>query len=126
MADAAEHKETIRNAYEGMASGDPGAFLGALHEEIVIIEPDPLPHGGTYRGKAEVIEFMKSAGAVMDISRFEVDTLIAEDDRVAATVRCGVRGGGEVHLSEHWLMRDGKAVELRVFCFDPTAVPAPD
>ena len=125
MASAAENKETIRKAYEGMAGGDPKAFLGALDPEIEIHEPDPLPYGGSYKGQAEVIEFMKKAAGVMDVSRFEVEHLLAEDDRVVAVLKVGLHAGGEAHLSEHWLMRDGKAVELRVFCFDPTKVAAP-
>ncbi len=125
MASPEENKEIVRSAYDGMSSGNPKAFLAALDPEIEIIEPDPLPYGGTYRGQGEVIEFMKSAGGVIDASRFDVETLTADEDRVIATLRVGLHSGGEAHLSEHWLMRDGKAVELRVFCFDPTKVAAP-
>jgi ketosteroid isomerase-like protein len=126
MASAAENKEIVRAAYEGMATGNPKAFFGALDPEIVIIEPDPLPYGGTYKGQAEVMEFMKGAAQVIDAgSKFEVETLTADEDRVVATLRVGLHSGGESLLSEHWTMRDGKAIELRVFCFDPTAVAAP-
>ena len=125
MASADENKEVIRAAYGGMAEGNPKAFLDALHPDIEIHEPDPLPYGGTYRGHAEVIEFMKGAAAVMDVSRFEVEDLVADGDTVVARLTIGLHAGGETQLSEHWLMRDGQAVELRVFCFDPTAVSAP-
>jgi ketosteroid isomerase-like protein len=125
MATAAENKEIVRAAYEGMATGNPKAFFDALDPEIVIIEPDPLPYGGTYRGQGEVMEFMQAAGQVVDGSTLRVESLTADEDRVVATVRLAVQAGGEVEMSEHWTMRDGKATELRVFCFDPTTVAAP-
>jgi uncharacterized protein len=122
MASAEENKEVVRGAYDGMANGNPKAFLDALHPEITIHEPDPLPYGGTYRGHAEVMEFMKGAAGVMDVSRFDVEDLVADGDTVVARLTVGLHGGGETMLSEHWTMRDGQAVELRVFCFDPTVV----
>jgi ketosteroid isomerase-like protein len=125
MASPQENKEIVRSAYKGMTSGNPKAFFDALDPEIEVIEPDPLPYGGTYKGQAEVMEFMKGAAGVIDGSTLEVETLTADEDRVVATLRIGVRSGGEVHLSEHWRLRDGKAIELRVFCFDPTKVAAP-
>jgi ketosteroid isomerase-like protein len=125
MASPAENKEIVKAAYEGMVSGNPKAFLDALDPEVTLIEPDPLPYGGTYRGHSEVIEFMKGAAPVVDGSKLQVDRLTADEDVVVALLRIGVHGGGELLLSEHWTMRDGKATELRVFCFDPTAVAAP-
>src|SRR5262245_41612082 len=126
MATPEENKKMVRSAYEEMAGGNPAPFLGALHpEEIVLHEPDPLPYGGTYRGHKEIMGFMAQAVEVMDPGRLEIDALIAEGDRVVSLIRLGLKSGGEALLTEHWVFRDGQAVELRVFWFDPTTAAAP-
>lgn len=125
MPSPEEHKQIVRSAYEEMAGGNPGPFLGALHPEIELHEPDPLPYGGTYRGQEEIITFMKKAAEVMEPGKLEIDELVAEGDRVVSLIRLGLKSGDEVLLTEHWLFRDGKAVELRVFWFDPTTAAAP-
>lgn len=120
-----ENKEIVRRAYEGMASGDVKAFLGALDQEIEIVEPDCLPYGGVYRGTDEVLAFLQQAAAVVEPGRLAIEDLLAEGDRVVAVLRLGLRDGSEALVSEHWRLRDGKAVELRVFWFDPSRVATP-
>ena len=125
MASAEEHKQIVRSAYEEMAGGNPQPFLGSMHPEVELHEPAPLPYGGTYRGHDEVIGFMRQAAEVMEPGKLEIDELIAEGDRVVSLIRLGLKDGREVLVTEHWLFEDGKAVELRVFWFDPTTPGAP-
>ena len=125
MSDAAANKQIIKDAYEAMASGDVRSFVGVLDPGIVVREPDSLPYGGTYRGVQELMGMFAKAGPVLDSSRLAIDTLTADEDRVVAVIRIPLRGGdGEALISEHWTMRDGKAVELNVFWFDTALVPA--
>ena len=124
MADAEQNKQVVKGAYEGLAGGDVKAFLGVLHPEIEIHEPDALPFGGTYRGTEEILGFMGKAAQVLAPGQLEVEHLVAEGDHVVAVIRLGLQSGGDARVTEHWLMRDGKAVEVRVFWFDPTVATA--
>lgn len=119
MPDAADNKQIVISAYKGMAGGDAKAFLAALDPEIEVHEPPQLAYGGSYKGHAEVIGFMTKAASVVAPGKMEVDHVVAEDDRVAALLRIGLQDGSEAIVSEHWLMRDGKAIELRTFWHDP-------
>ena len=122
-AAASENKRIIRDAYDAMAGGDVRGFLGVLDEQIEVREPDGLPHGGLYRGLGELKEMFVKAAPVLDVGGMVVDDLVAEEDRVVAVLRIPLRsGGGEALISEHWRLRDGKAVSLRVFWFDPSLV----
>ena len=125
MAMSTDNKRIVQDAYDGMRGGDVQAFLGALDDEIVVHEPDCLPYGGVTRGLREFLAVLPKAGAVLDASKLEVEELVADGDSVVAIIRIGVRGGpDDVRLAEHWRLCDGKAVELRVFWFDPSLVPA--
>jgi hypothetical protein len=88
-------------------------------------EPEALPHGGTYRGLDELKGMFAKAGPVLDASKLVVDELTADEDRVVALIRIPLRsGGGDAVISEHWRLRDGKAVSLQVFWLDPAIVVA--
>jgi ketosteroid isomerase-like protein len=119
MSDPAENKQIIKGAYEAMARGDVRGFLGVLDEQIEVREPDSLPHGGTYRGLDELKGMFAKAGPVLDSARLTIEELTADEDRVVALLRIPLRGGGgDALISEHWRLRDGKAVALQVFWFD--------
>ncbi len=115
-----DNKQIVADAYAAMQGGDVPAFLAVLDEGIVVHEPDFLPYGGTANGREAFVRLLPKAAALLDISRLVVDELIAEGDSVVALFRIGLAGSNaEARLAERWLMRDGKAVELRVFWFDP-------
>jgi ketosteroid isomerase-like protein len=125
MPDSSQNKQIIQDAYDAMAAGDVNGFLGALDTEIEVREPDALPYGGLYRGLGELMGMFAKAAPVLDSSRMVVEELTAEHDRVVAVLRIPLRdGSAETLISEHWRLRDGKAVELQVFWFDPSLVAA--
>jgi ketosteroid isomerase-like protein len=125
MPGAEDNKQIIKAAYEAMAAGDVRGFLSALDAEIVVREPDTLPYGGTYTGIEELMKMFPKAAPVLDSSRLEIVELTAEADRVVALLRIPLRSGdGDALISEHWQLRDGKAVALQVLWFDTTLVPA--
>jgi hypothetical protein len=48
-------------------------------------------------------------------------SLTAEGTHVVALIKIGVQGtDGSIIISEHWDIRDGKAIRLLVAYFDPT------
>lgn len=119
---AQANKQAVEAAYAAAASGDAAGFLGALAEDITVHEPPFLPFGGTHRGVEEVVAMMRAAAATVAPEELTVESLVAEDDLVSANLTIGLRNGREVLVNETWRMRDGKAAELRVFWFDPSAV----
>jgi ketosteroid isomerase-like protein len=124
MADADQNKQIVRGAYEGMAAGDAQAFLGVLDPAIEIHEPPFLPYGGTHRGVDGVIGFLQQAAPLMRPGGLVIEDLVADGDTVVATLSLGLRNGSDAIVSETWRLRDGKAIELRVFWFDPAVAAA--
>jgi ketosteroid isomerase-like protein len=121
MATATENKQIVSDAYGALASGDVRGFIGVLHEDIEVREPDTLPYGGTYRGLPELMGMFGKAGAVLDSGGTVVDALTADEDRVVAVIRMPLRSGaGEALITEHWTLADGKATHIHVFWFDTT------
>ena len=65
------------------------------------------------------------AAPLLDSSRLAIEELTADGDRVVALLRIPLRSGdGDAVISEHWRLRDGKAVSLQVFWFDPALASA--
>jgi ketosteroid isomerase-like protein len=123
MADSITNKQIVKAAYEAMSSGDMRGFLGVLDERIEVCEPDGLPHGGTYVGLDELKQMFGKAAPLLDVANLELHQLTAEEDRVVALLRIPLRhGGGKALISEHWRLRDGKAVALQAFWFDTRPV----
>jgi hypothetical protein len=63
------------------------------------------------------------AAPVLDVANLELRELTAEDDRVVALLHIPLRNGaGNALISEHWRLRNGKAVALQAFWFDTAPV----
>ncbi|HEX6391790.1 MAG TPA: nuclear transport factor 2 family protein [Solirubrobacteraceae bacterium] len=124
MSNTEANKQIVRGAYEGMAAGDAKAFLGVLDPAIEIHEPPFLPYGGTHRGVDGVIGFFQAAAAVVAPGKLAVEDLVADGDTVVATLTIGLRNGADAQVAEIWTLRDGKAVDVRVFWFDPEVAAA--
>jgi ketosteroid isomerase-like protein len=125
VSDPARNKQIIKGAYEAMAQADVRSFLGVLDPQIEVREPDGLPHGGTYRGLDELKGMFAKAAPVLDSSKLAIEELTADEDRVVALLRIPLRGcDGDAVISEHWRLRDGKAISLHVFWFDPALAAA--
>jgi len=124
MVTAEDNKEIVAGAYAAMAAGNAGGFLGVLADDIEIHEPPCLPYGGVHRGQREVIAFLQQAAPFVAPGKLQIERLVAEGDTVVALLTLGLRDGSDALVTEIWRLADGKAVELRVFWFDPTLVPA--
>ena len=125
MADPITNKQIVNGAYEAMSSGNVRGFLDVLDERIEVREPDGLPHGGTYIGPDELKQMFGKAAPVLDVAKLELLELTAEEDRVVARLRIPVRSGsGQALISEHWRLREGKAIALQAFWFDTGLVTA--
>lgn len=120
----------VRHFYELIAQGDrDGAYAETFAPDCELFEAAPLPYGGHYRGRDTVRDVL--AGVVARFDAFEVDIrnyLGGADEVVVHLHLDGVGREGRrpfsVDVLELWRFRDGKAIELRPFLFDPLAVAA--
>jgi ketosteroid isomerase-like protein len=120
MASSDATREIITSAYAALAAGDARGFLAFLDDDIVVTEPPGLPYGGVYRGISELKGMFAAAGAVLDMTGLVVGALVVDGDRAVASLRIPIRGTDRVAMiSEHWRLREGRAVELTLYWFDP-------
>lgn len=92
-------------------------------DNIVLHEMERLPYSGTFEGIGPAGEVLANLDAGLDMSTLHVDYILTYDEHVVAVVRVHLQGGlGEIRISEHWKFKDGKAIEVRPFYWDPAAV----
>jgi ketosteroid isomerase-like protein len=113
-------RETVKRFYAGGARGEITSFRDSLAEDFELFVPPQLPWGGTFN-KKQYIELLPRVAAVLDFGRLSYLSLTAEGTHVVALIKIGVQGtDGSIIISEHWDVRDGKAIRLLVAYFDPT------
>ncbi len=86
-----------------------------------MIAPAPVdifPHMGHRRGKAEVRKMWQTVHTRYSQMRHEVQTIVAEDDKVAASVRAFFRkrSNGRIvqfDIAIFFTFRDGRLVQVR-------------
>jgi hypothetical protein len=114
------NKFVTRMYYECGQRGDLTAFYAFAHPDFTVIAPDYLPWGGIHRGLRRVQETLPIVSSHVDFRRFVIDSLTAEDNRVAALIQAGVVGSDSmVRIAEHWEFEDGLATSLWAAYFEP-------
>jgi ketosteroid isomerase-like protein len=105
-------------AAQAAQAGDLPKFTGFLHPNVTLREPPYLPFGGTYHGPDEFIGVLAEASAYLDVTGFEVISIVAGEDRVVLLMSFPLRRSGErVEITEHWTVTDGLVTEVQVFWF---------
>ena len=119
--DVITRNKTIVGAfYEGGARGDLAGFGARLHPEFVVEAPDYLSWGGAHGLEAYLQVVLPQVGAALDFTRLQFESVTAEADRVVALIRVGVTGtDATIKMSEHWTIKDEKAVALWVAYYEP-------
>lgn len=113
-------REVVKRFYEGGARGEITSFRDNLAEDFELYVPPQLPWGGTF-DKKQYIELLPRVAAALDFARLTYLSLTAESMHVVALIKIGVqKTDGSIVISEHWDIRDGKAIRLLVAYFDPT------
>ncbi|WP_369254345.1 nuclear transport factor 2 family protein [Streptomyces sp. R35] len=111
--------------YEAAFRGDMDAFAAAMHEDFEEYIPPVLPWGGVRRGpdafKNEVLPLLSEA---LDFGTMRLESLSADGDHVAGLLTAESTKGDDLHIVEHWTLRDGKVWRMRVFYFDTTPLLA--
>jgi hypothetical protein len=110
----------VRSFYDGGARGEITSFAGSLSHDFELFVPPQLPWGGTF-DKQQYIDLLPQVASSLDFSNMKYLSLTAEDEHVVALIEIGVQGtDATIIISEHWDLRDEKAIRLRVAYFDPT------
>ena len=113
-------REIVKRFYDGGARGELTSFQDSLAEDFELFVPPQLPWGGTFN-KEQYVALMPQVAAVLDFARLTYVSFTAEGSHVVALIRIGVQGvDGSIIISEHWDVRDDKAIRLLVAYFDPT------
>jgi ketosteroid isomerase-like protein len=113
--------DTVRGVYDALGRGDMDAALAGLDPEIVWIEPDTVPWGGTRHGHDGFLEVVEAIGASTDEPAFGDDTVFAGDGEhviVFGTFSGTVKATGEQvswDFADVWTLRDGKAVRFKAY-----------
>ncbi len=110
--------DIIRATYEGPASENGRHLLAALAPDVVWVEADGFPYGGTYVGPQAVIAnvFQRLATEWIDY-RAEVASYVVEGDHVVAlgtysgTYKLS-RRSMRAAFAHHWTLREGKIVRF--------------
>jgi ketosteroid isomerase-like protein len=113
-------RDIVKRFYAGGALGEITSFRDSLAEDFELFVPPQLPWGGTFN-KEQYVALLPRVAAVLDFARMTYLSLTAEETHVVALIEIGVQGtDGSIIISEHWDIRDGKAIRLLVAYFDPT------
>lgn len=110
----------VKSFYDGAARGEITGFADRLSEDFVLFVPPQLPWGGTF-DKQQYVDLLPRVASALDFKNMRYVSLTAEGQHVVALIEIAVRETNTpVIISEHWDVRDDKAVRLLVAYFDPT------
>jgi ketosteroid isomerase-like protein len=109
----------VNDAYAAFGRGDIGAVLDMLTDDVEWSSPGVLPHGGGYRGKAEVGSFFAAIGANWQALPLDIESVGEVNGSVLAVLRAdGTRTNGDqrsygaVHVFD---FRAGKISRFREY-----------
>ena len=119
-----QNKAVVDAYYQAGVQKKLTTFAPFLHPDFDVTAPNYLPWGGNHRGASFFRdEVLPNLPDVLDFSRFSYDSFIAEGDHVVALVNFGITGTDDmIKISEHWNVKDGKAVSIWVAYFEPQAL----
>jgi ketosteroid isomerase-like protein len=118
----APNVEIVRRAYEAFNREGRNAMLEFLHADIEWDESElPARRPGVYHGHEGVARLLNENAALWEGINVAIDELLeGEDDQVVAFIRATGKGrhtGVDVELAsaQVWILRDEKAVRVRLY-----------
>ena len=113
-------RAVVQGIYDAALSGDRDKQLSYIDEDIVVCPPPYFPWAGPHNNRdlwqRNAIPLIRG---VHDYSRMTFEYM-AEGDKCLAMIHLGLADtDDEVYYWEMWTVRDGKAVAMQVFCWDP-------
>ena len=102
----------VRNGYQAFASGDTESLMALFDDDIEWVQPGDSAISGTYRGKAELMEFLMQLGQkspTITPKRF-----LADGETVVVLSEAAI-GGDRGHSAEVYTLRNGKTARVQVY-----------
>lgn len=123
-SESEQSKAVVDAYYQAGVEGRLPDFAVHLHPDFTTTAPNYLPWGGAHLGAAFFRdEVLPNLPDVLDFNRFSYDVFFAEREHVVALINIGVTGADAViKISEHWTVREGKAISIWVAYFEPQAL----
>jgi ketosteroid isomerase-like protein len=115
------HRQRVLDFLEVLYSGDIEGALVRCTDDIDFLANAPvdiLPHMGHRHGKDAVREMWKTVHARYSSMRYEVPTVVAEGDKVAAHIRVFFRKSRndrmvQFDIAAFYTLRDGRITQIR-------------
>lgn len=118
-------RAVVAQAYAALNAGDVAAFLAVLADDVVLHEAEGAPTSGVFHGKAAIVEAFPHLASGYGLRGVVLHHLIVDGDRAVGLIDilCTSKSGAEFTMptAESWLVRDGKAVEIRPYLWDTAA-----
>ena len=112
-------KSIVKLFYELGAKGQITSFAPHLADDFELFVPPYLPWGGHFN-KAQYLALLPRVVTALDFTRMRYVSLTGEGGHVVALIDIGVGGTDQsIIISEHWDIREDKAIRLLVAYFDP-------
>jgi ketosteroid isomerase-like protein len=124
QSESERNKAMVDAFYQLGIGGHLTDFARYLTPDFTWTAPNYLPWGGTHSGAARFRdEVLSSLPGVFDFARFSYISVLAEGDRVDATINQGIVGTDSVvKIVDCWTIRDGKIASIWVAYFEPQAL----
>jgi ketosteroid isomerase-like protein len=116
----AAETEALRETYAALNRNDIPATVKGFDPELEWIEPPEYPTGGTYHGRAAVMEHLAQARATWAEGSCEPERFIVAGDKIIVFAHVRVRLKHEMEwregdIADVYTFRNGKAIQMRHF-----------
>ena len=120
--------EAVTQVYAAMAAGNGAAAMAYFDSNMVLVEPESLPYGGTYKGLAEIGAAIGEIAKYVDLAGLKLQRIIADEETAIASLIATWRGKNgkilEVPMRECYTFSGNKVVAMHVFYWDVAAILA--
>ena len=81
--------EAVTRIYAAMAAGNPASAMAYFDQNVVLVEPESLPYGGTHRGLAELGAAIAEIMKYVDLAGLKLERIIADQATAIAALTAG-------------------------------------
>jgi len=116
-----DNRAVVRGTYESFATGDVESLLAAFADDMIWANHTPgSSFHGEHKGVDAMREMIEKIGAELDVTKFELQTLVADGDHVVAFIEQSVTNkstgesqeGPVIHFCE---VHDGRITRVDEF-----------
>lgn len=115
-------RELVEKMYHAFVQGTLEILYDALDENVewAVHGTSDIPFAGTFHGVSEVKRFISILAETTDVTRFDVERFITQDDTVVVTGSESVRikdtgKTANLHWADIWTVKNGKIVKFQEY-----------